>query len=77
VFGRSILPDLRRATPATHTLFKSIVLEGIYAPKGMARFDDVLSGADTEALHDYVIDQAWQSKNTPAPASAQTVATKP
>jgi quinohemoprotein ethanol dehydrogenase len=77
VFGRSILPDLRRATPATHTLFKSIVLEGIYAPKGMARFDDVLSAADAEALHDYVIDQAWQLKNSPAPAAAQAMTGKP
>jgi quinohemoprotein ethanol dehydrogenase len=67
VFGRGILPDLRRATPATHTLFKSIVLEGIYSPKGMARFDDVLSPADADALHDYVIDQAW--KMQPAPAA--------
>src|SRR5450631_986252 len=77
VYGRGILPDLRRATPATHTLFKSIVLEGIYAPKGMARFDDVLSVADAEALHDYVIDQAWQLKNSPAAAAAPAVTTKP
>jgi len=77
VFGRSILPDLRRATPATHTLFKSIVLEGIYAAKGMGRFDDVLSAADAEALHDYVIDQAWQLKQSPAQASAQALTTKP
>jgi quinohemoprotein ethanol dehydrogenase len=77
VFGRSILPDLRRATPATHTLFKSILLEGIYAAMGMGRFDDVLSAADAEALHDYVIDQAWQLKQSPAQASAQALTTKP
>ncbi len=29
------------------------------------------------ALHDYVIDQAWQMKNTPAPASGQAMTTKP
>ncbi len=62
VFGRGILPDLRRLSPATHALFKSIVLDGMYAPKGMARFDDVLSPGDLEALHDYLIDQAWQLK---------------
>jgi quinohemoprotein ethanol dehydrogenase len=64
VFGRSIVPDLRKLTPATHSLFKSIVLDGIYAPKGMGRFDDVLSATDLEALHDYIIDQAWQLKST-------------
>src|SRR5260370_25965565 len=77
VFGRSILPDLRRATPATHTLFKSIVLQGIYAQTGQARFDDVLSVADAESLHDYVIDQAWQLKNAPASAPAQAMTAKP
>jgi quinohemoprotein ethanol dehydrogenase len=47
---------------ATHGIFNSIVLAGVYAPKGMGRFDDVLSPADAEALHAYLIDQAWQLK---------------
>ncbi len=62
VFGISILPDLRRLSPATHGLFDAIVLGGAYAPKGMAKFDDVLSPADVAALHAYVIDRAWQLK---------------
>jgi quinohemoprotein ethanol dehydrogenase len=62
VFGRGILPDLRRMDPDTHTLFKAIVLNGAYAPRGMARFDDVLSEADADAVHAYLIDQAWQLK---------------
>jgi hypothetical protein len=37
----------------------------------------VLSAADAEALHDYVIDQAWQLKQSPAQASAQALTTKP
>ena len=60
VFGRGILPDLRRLAPATHGMFSAIVLGGAYAPKGMGRFDDVLSTADAEAVHAYLIDQAWQ-----------------
>jgi mono/diheme cytochrome c family protein len=36
--------------------------EGAYSSKGMARFDDVLSAADAEAIHAYLIDQAWQLK---------------
>jgi hypothetical protein len=29
---------------------------------GMGRFDDVLSTADADAVHAYLIDQAWQLK---------------
>ena len=62
VMGRGNLPDLRRLAPATHALFNSIVLGGAYSIKGMARFDDVLSPADAQAVHAYLIDQAWQMK---------------
>jgi quinohemoprotein ethanol dehydrogenase len=69
VMGRSVIPDLRRMTPATHAMFDAIVRGGAYAPKGMARFDDVISAAELQNLHAYVIDQAWQMKaSTPAPA---------
>jgi quinohemoprotein ethanol dehydrogenase len=73
VFGRGILPDLRRLDPATHALFGAIVLGGAYAPKGMGRFDDVLSPSDAEGLHAYLIDQAWQMKEAqPQGTSAAT-----
>jgi quinohemoprotein ethanol dehydrogenase len=62
VMGRGNLPDLRRLEPATHVIFNSIVLGGAYTVKGMARFDDVLSPADAEAVHAYLIDQAWAVK---------------
>jgi quinohemoprotein ethanol dehydrogenase len=64
IFGRGILPDLRRMDPATHGIFSAIVLGGAYAPKGMGRFDDVLSAGDAEAVHAYLIDQTWQMKET-------------
>jgi quinohemoprotein ethanol dehydrogenase len=64
VMGRGILPDLRRLDPATHSLFDSIVLGGAYTTKGMGRFDDVLSRADAQAIHAYLIDQAWQMRST-------------
>jgi len=60
-FGRGLLPDLRRSSPAVHELFGRIVLEGAFAPKGMGRFDDVLSAADAAAIQSYVIDRAWQA----------------
>lgn len=59
VFGLGMLPDLRRMSAATHQLFYDIVLNGAYQGKGMARWDDVLSRADAEAIHAYLIDQAW------------------
>jgi quinohemoprotein ethanol dehydrogenase len=62
VFGHSILPDLRRMSPATHALFDNIVLEGAYAPKGMGRFNDVLTPADAHAIHAYITEQAWAAK---------------
>jgi quinohemoprotein ethanol dehydrogenase len=59
VFGRGLLPDLRRMSPATHALFYDIVLRGAYLPKGMARWDDVLQQRDAEAIHAYLLDQSW------------------
>jgi quinohemoprotein ethanol dehydrogenase len=70
LFGRGILPDLRRMSAATHSLFKPIVLEGLYVPQGMGRFDDVLSPADTDMLHAYLIDEAWRLKAQPVPPAA-------
>ena len=62
VMGRGNLPDLRRITPVTHTLFDSIVLGGACSVKGMGRFDDVLSAADAHAIHAWLIDRAWALK---------------
>jgi quinohemoprotein ethanol dehydrogenase len=59
VFGRGLLPDLRRISPVTHQLFYEIVLNGIYQGKGMGRWDDVLTRSDAEAIHAYLVDQAW------------------
>ena len=69
VMGRGNLPDLRRITPLTHTLFDSIVLGGAYSVKGMGRFDDVLSPDDAHAIHAWLIDQAWMLKAQVASAT--------
>jgi quinohemoprotein ethanol dehydrogenase len=60
VFGRGLLPDLRRLSPANHDLFYEIVLNGAYVGKGMGRWDDVLTRTDAEAIHAYVVDQTLQ-----------------
>jgi quinohemoprotein ethanol dehydrogenase len=57
--GRGLLPDLRRLTPELHAIFPDIVLKGALLPLGMARFDDVLSSDDVNAIHAYLVDQAW------------------
>lgn len=60
-FGRGRISDLRRSTTATHNIFGDIVLNGAYVPRGMGRFDDVLTWQDLEAIQAYVIDQAWSA----------------
>ena len=60
VFGPSITPDLRKLPSEVHAQFKNIVLKGDFAPLGMERFDDILTDADVDAIHAYLIDQGWQ-----------------
>jgi quinohemoprotein ethanol dehydrogenase len=56
----SLAPDLRRMTPPTHAAFKQIVLSGILQNAGMPPWNDVLSPAEAEAIHDYLISISWQ-----------------
>ena len=50
--------DLRLMTAETHASFNDIVLKGIRADRGMASFANLLSPADVEAIHAYVISRA-------------------
>ena len=59
--GRGILPDLRRLTPEKHQIFYNIVLEGLLKANGMARWDDVLSRSDAEAIHAFIVDESWKA----------------
>jgi quinohemoprotein ethanol dehydrogenase len=61
----------------THQLFYQIVLNGIYQGKGMGRWDDVLSAADAQAIHAYLVDQAWQLRAETATAPANHPSTAP
>jgi quinohemoprotein ethanol dehydrogenase len=63
-FGRGLVPDLRRLSHATHAIFYDIVLHGAYQAEGMARWDDVLSPEDAQAIRSYLVDQAWQLHDT-------------
>ena len=55
--GPGLTPNLRNLPPAIHEKFKDIVLKGIFAPAGMEKFDDVLTEADVDAIHAYLIDK--------------------
>ena len=46
----------------THQIFKNIVIDGIYAGKGMAGFGDILNEKDTEMIRQYVISRALIDK---------------
>ena len=52
--------DLRRMDAATHASFDAIVRGGAYKSRGMPQWDDVLSAADAEAIHAYLINLAWE-----------------
>jgi quinohemoprotein ethanol dehydrogenase len=47
--------------PEKHQIFYDIVMKGLLAPAGMGRWDDVLSRADAEAIHAYIVDEAWKA----------------
>jgi quinohemoprotein ethanol dehydrogenase len=54
---RAPLPDLRRMSRPTHAAFDQIVLEGLFLPNGMPRFDDLLSPDQAKAIHAFLIDE--------------------
>jgi quinohemoprotein ethanol dehydrogenase len=60
---RSEAPDLRRMGPETHQAFSQIVLGGILKNAGMPPWDGVLTPADVEAIHAYLISLSWDAYN--------------
>jgi len=50
-------------SPETHDAFKQIVLGGALINAGMPPWDDVLSPADADAIHAYLISIAWDAYN--------------
>ena len=57
-----VIPDLRMMAPETHKIFKNIVVDGVYAGKGMAGYGDILNEKDTEIIRQYVISRALIDK---------------
>ena len=57
----SMTPDLRRMNAGTHASFNAIVLQGARRFRGMPQFDDVLTEQQSEDIHAFLIDLAWQA----------------
>ena len=54
------LPDLRYMSAEAHAQWQAIVLGGSRRHLGMPAFHDAMSVEDSEAIHAFVIDQAWK-----------------
>jgi quinohemoprotein ethanol dehydrogenase len=68
---RSASSDLRRMSGETHARFNEIVLQGLMRAGGMPSWGDVLTQADAEALHAYLIDlsqRAYAAQASPRTA---------
>jgi len=75
--GPGLLPDLRTIGAGIHQAFYEIVLRGALAANGMARWDDVLSRADAESIHAYLVDESWKAYSAPAAPAAPTAPAAP
>ena len=47
--------------PETHRAFQSIVRDGALRFRGMPQWDDVFSKEDVDAIHAYLIEEAWKA----------------
>lgn len=61
VFGRGLVPDLRRIPPGIYRLFPDIVLRGLLLQKGMGNFSDELDRRDVDAIRAYITAEAWKA----------------
>ena len=61
------IPDLRLMDADTHAAFTDILLEGTLVERGMGNFSDLLTPAEVEDLHSYLIEEAWRRFETQPP----------
>ena len=62
--GGGVLPDLRY-TPMIQTTesFRSVLIDGALADRGMVSFAEILSAEDAESIRAYLVDRAHESMN--------------
>ena len=76
--GRSSgIPDLGRLSAEAHRDYDDVMLKGTLAGKGMGSFAGLLSPGEIEAIHDYLIDLAWQNYETAQAAGQLRQTTAP
>jgi len=59
----TLAPDLRRMSRETHEAFHQIVLDGALIHAGMPPWNDVLSVAEADQIHAYLISVSWEAYN--------------
>ena len=62
VISSGVVPDLRLVGPKTHQIWNSIVLDGASARLGMPGFDKILTKDDVEAIRQYVLKRAHDTR---------------
>jgi len=62
VVSNGTVPDLKYIHKVFHEQFKPIVLDGNFAGLGMAGFKDVLTDAEADAIHAYILHRAHEDK---------------
>ena len=72
VASSAMIPDLRLMNEATHVTFNQIVLEGTRSAGGMASFADLLTEADAEKVHAYIVHQANEDRAKALAAEASS-----
>ena len=65
------MPNLLALSPEKHAIFKEIVQGGALESQGMASFADVLSEADVEAIHAYLVDETRKRIRSTRESAAQ------
>jgi quinohemoprotein ethanol dehydrogenase len=58
-----LYPDLRHSSAEVHQIWPQILLDGVFAARGMASFADSLDAEDVSAIHSYVISEALASQS--------------
>ena len=59
--SNSLYPNLMRLPKVKHQLFKEIVLGGILAKYGLARYSNSLKNEDVDAVQQYLVSQEWKA----------------
>lgn len=63
VVGSYSIKDLRYSDKIIHDISPNIVLDGIFAAKGMASFADLLDRKDVDNIQAYFLSEAWKHYN--------------